>query len=434
VWTNWSRELVCRPADRPRPVNTAEVADLVAKAAADGRTVRPVGSGHSFTPLVLTDDVLVDLSAMDAMLHVDRAAHRVRVQAGIRLGELAERLWQRGLSPENLGDIDVQTLAGALSTGTHGTGAELANLASQVEAVQLVDGRGQVHELVRGRDGDTFLAAIVGLGAVGIVTEVTLRVLPAYTLRGVDLSEPLDDVLDRFHERAGAHRHFEAYAFPYSATAWTRTNDVVALPPRPRHPVRAWVDDRLLTTYALEGVCRVGGRARSAIPAINRLTSRLAGGSTRVDAAHRIFASPRDVRFTEMELSLPRADGVAFVREVLEVIERERFPVVFPIEMRTTAGDDALLSTSHGRDSMYVAVHNHVGLPFEEYFAAVWELAERYETRPHWGKRHPATAEQLRRRYPAWERFAAVRSSLDPDRVFVNDHLATVLGASRSTR
>jgi L-gulono-1,4-lactone dehydrogenase len=427
VWRNWSGELACTPVRVERPVNTMEVTTAIERAAAEGRRVRPVGAGHSFTPLATTDEVMLELSAMDALLHVDRDRRRVRVQAGIRLGTLAEQLVRRGLALENLGDIDVQTLAGAMATGTHGTGAELGNLSSQVEAVQLVDGHGQLHELTA-RDGDRFLAARVGLGALGVVTEVTLRTLPAYTLRGEDRVEPIDHVLDTFHDRAARHRHFELFAFPYSDRVLTRTNEQVQASPQPRSSSRAWVQDRLVTTYGLEVVSRAGRRVPAAIPRLNRLVSRLGGSPPRVDHAHRIFASPREVRFTEMELALPRAEATGFVRGVLELIERERFPVNFPIEVRTAAGDDALLSTAHQRDSCYVAVHNFVGLPADDYFAAVWALAEPHEPRPHWGKRHPATADDLAARYPGWARFAAVRTQLDPDRRFSNDHLDRVLG------
>jgi L-gulono-1,4-lactone dehydrogenase len=426
-WRNWSGELRCDPVRIEQPVNTSEVVAAVQRAAAEGRRVRPVGAGHSFTPVAITDEVMLDLSTMDALVHVDRQRCTVRVQAGIRLGALADQLVRRGLAFENLGDIDVQTLAGAMATATHGTGAELGNLSSQVEAIELVDGAGEVHELTAG-DGDRFLAARVGLGALGVVTEVTLRVLPAYTLRGEDRVEPLDAVLDGFHRRAAAHRHFEAYAFPYSDRALTRTNDVVPSAPQPRSATRTWMQDRLLTTYGLEAISRIGRRFPATIPRLNRLISNLGGSAPRIDHAHRIFVSPRDVRFTEMELALPRDAAVGFVREVLALIERERFPVNLPIEIRTVAGDDALLSTAHDRDSCYVAVHNFVGLPSDRYFQAVWELAQRHDPRPHWGKRHPATFELLATRYPAWDRFARVRADLDPERRFANDHLERVLG------
>jgi L-gulono-1,4-lactone dehydrogenase len=425
MWENWSRELSWRPVKTARPVGTLGVAEVVADASRQGMRVRPVGAGHSFTPLAVTDDVLIDLGAMNQILEVDADRGRVRVQAGIRLGELAEALAHRGLAMENLGDIDRQTLAGAVGTGTHGTGEALGNLSTQVVSVRLVDGDGEVHEIA---EGDRLRAVRVGLGALGVITEITLRVVPAFTLRGHDRTEPLDDVLDAFDERAASHRHFELFAFPYRDRAITRTNDVVDEPPRPPTAARAWYEDRLMTTHALGAVSRMGRRVNATVPRLNRLVTRLAGERTRIDAAHRIFASARDVRFTEMELAVPRAAGVALVREVLELVERERLAVNFPVEVRTAAADDALLSPAHERDSVYVAVHAFVGMTYAEYFDGVWELAQRHGARPHWGKRHPATAVDLRPLYPRWDDFQAVRAELDPSGTFTTRYIERVLG------
>jgi L-gulono-1,4-lactone dehydrogenase len=425
MWENWSRELTWTPAKAARPVGTLGVAETVADASRRGLRVRPVGAGHSFTPLAVTDDVLIDLGGMDQILEVDAPRGRVRVQAGIRLGALADALARRGLAMENLGDIDRQTLAGAIGTGTHGTGEALGNLSTQVVAARLVDGEGEVHEI---SDGDRLRAVRVGLGALGVITELTLRVVPAFTLRGHDRTEPLEEVLDDFDERAGAHRHFELFAFPYSDRAITRTNDVVDEPPQPPSAARAWYEDRLMTTHALGAVCRVGRRVNATVPRLNRLVTRLAGERTRIDAAHRIFASARDVRFTEMELAVPRAAGVTLVREVLELVERERLAVNFPVEVRTAAADDALLSPAHERDSVYVAVHAFAGMPFAEYFDGVWELARRHDARPHWGKRHPATAADLRALYPRWDDFQSVRAELDPHGTFTTRYMERILG------
>lgn len=427
MWRNWSRELTCAPRELLRPASTPQVVTAVRYAAEHGRRIRPVGAGHSFSALAVTDEAMLDLSAMDALLDVDRDAGLVRVQAGIRLGALAEALLGHGLAPENLGDIDVQTLAGAISTGTHGTGAMLGNLSSQVVGLRLVDGCGEVHDLDEG-DTEVLRAARVGLGALGVVTEVTLRVLPAYTLRGHDRVEPLDEVLATFDERSARHRHLDVYVFPYSRNALTRTNDVVDGPARPPSRARRWFEDRLLTTYAFGAVTRLGRAVPAAIPSLNRVTSRLAGAAPRIDAAHRIFASARDVRFTEMELAVPREHGVALVRDILGFITSERLPVSFPIEVRSVASDDALLSPAAGRDSVYIAVHNAVGLPVADYLAGVWALAQRYAPRPHWGKRHPATADDLAPRYPGWGSFRAVRARMDPDGRFRNSHLDEVLG------
>ncbi len=431
-WRNWSGELSCTPERLARPSGTEGVVTAVRQAAAEGRRVRPVGSGHSFTPLAVTDEVMLDLSACDRILHVDRERHRVRVGAGIRLRDLAEALASRGLAMENLGDIDRQTLAGATATGTHGTGPDFGNLSTQIRSLRLVDGLGQIHDLGPDTDGDgggeQLLAARIGLGALGVVTEIELEVVDAFVLRGHDNTEPLTRVMDEFEQRVAAHRHFEFYAFPYSDRALTRTNDPVDGPPRPPGPLASWLTERLLTTYALEGISRIGRRVPSAIPRLNRFVARAAGEHVRVDASHRVFASARDVRFTEMELSVPRAAGMELLGEILDLIERERFPVNFPIEVRTAAGDDNLLSPAHGRDATYIAVHNFVGLPYREYFDAVWELARRHDARPHWGKRHPATAADLQALYPRWDDFARVRSELDPEGRFANDHLDRVLG------
>lgn len=429
-WRNWSRELTASPARTVRPGGTHGVVDAIRRAAAEGRAVRPVGSGHSFTPLATTDDVMLDLSACDRVLRVDPQRRRMRVQAGIRLGALCEALDHHGLAMENLGDIDRQTLAGATATGTHGTGAAFGNLATRIHALHLVDGRGESHEI--GPDDERLPAARINLGALGVVTEIELEGVDAFTLRGHDRTEPLATVMAEFPERVAAHRHFELYAFPYSDRALTRTNDVVDGPPRPPGPVAAWLTDRLLTTHALEAVSRLGRRAPAAIPRLNRVVSRAAGEQVRVDASHRVLASERDVRFTEMELCVPREAGMPLLGEILDLVERERLPVNLPIEVRTAAGDANWLSPAHERDATYIAVHNFVGLPHREYFAGVWELARRHGARPHWGKRHPATAADLAGLYPRWEDFARVRAELDPDGRFANDHIEDVLGPVRS--
>jgi L-gulono-1,4-lactone dehydrogenase len=257
-------------------------------------------------------------------------------------------------------------------------------------------------------------------------------VLPAYTLRGHDRFEPLGEVLENFDGRVASHRHFDLYVWPYSDRALTRTNDPVDGPPRPPSRAAAWVDDRLLATHALHALMRIGRRVPRAIPRVSRLITRIGGETVRVDAAHRVFASARDVRFTEMELCVPRDAGLTLLGEILELIERERLPVNFPIEVRTVAADDAWLSPAHERDAAYIAVHNFVGLPYEAYFAGVWELARRHGARPHWGKRHPAEAADLRPLYPRWDDFAGVRAELDPDGRFANDHLDRVLGPVRT--
>jgi L-gulono-1,4-lactone dehydrogenase len=423
VWRNWAGDQSCLPAAIERPTSTAEVVAAVRRAATAGRHVRAAGSGHSFTGTALTDGTLVLLRGMDRVLDADPATGLVRVQAGITLHELSERLAGFGLALENLGDIDAQTLAGALATGTHGTGERLRNLSAAVVAMQLVTAGGEVREI---DGGDLLRAARVSVGALGIVTEVTLRCVPAFTLRGVDAPAPLGEALATLDERAGRHRHFELYVFPHARIALTRTNDVVDEPPRPRGRVRAYAEDILLTNHALHAVCLAGRTVPRAIPRLNRFATRAAGSSVRVDRSDRIFASPRLVRFTEMEHALPRP---ALPDALLAIKARaERHPVNFPIEVRFVAGDDALLSPACERDTAYVAVHAFRGMPWEPYFRAVEEIADAHGGRPHWGKRHFQTAATLAPRYPGWERFAAARAELDPGGLFTNAYTDRIFG------
>lgn len=371
---------------------------------------------------------MLDLGAMTDVLDVDRAGGLVRVQAGITIHELSRRLDALGLAMENLGDIDVQSIAGAVSTATHGTGARLRNISSQVHELTLVLADGSTLACSPERDAETFRAARVGVGALGAIAEVTLRCVPAFTLRGVDAPAPLEDALERFEELALANDHFEFFVFPHARTALTRTNNRTDEPPRPRGRAAAYLNDVLLTNHAFGLFCRAGRRMPARIPQLNRVVTRLAGRSLRVERSASIFASPRLVRFTEMEYALPRERTVEAVRAVMELVPRRGFAVPFPIEVRTVAADDAFISTAGGRDSGFVAVHMFEGMEWEPYFRAVEEIMDGLEGRPHWGKRHFQTAATLRERYPQWERFQAVRARLDPHGRFANAWTERVLG------
>jgi L-gulonolactone oxidase len=390
--------------------------------------VRVSGSGHSFGDIVATDGVLLGLERMSDVLEVDRASALVRVGGGITIRRLNQRLAEHGLALENLGDIDAQSIAGAISTATHGTGERLRNISSQVLALTLVLADGSVLECSEDRDPEVFRAARVGLGALGVIAEVTLRCVQAFRLHGVDASAPLEQTLERFQELSSANDHFEFYVFPHTRTALTRTNNRTESPARPRGRSSAYANEVLLTNHAFECFCKLGRRVPSQIPRINRLLTILAGSSSRVDRSDRIFVSPRLVRFTEMEYALPLERTIEAVRGVLELVRREGFAVPFPIEVRTVAGDDALISTAADRDSGYVAVHMYRGMVFEPYFRAVEALMSDLDGRPHWGKRHFQSAATLRPRYPNWERFQAVRRRLDPHGRFTNAHIERVLG------
>ena len=392
--------------------------------------MRVAGAGHSFTDAVLTDGTLLSLERMGRVLDADPATGLVRVEAGITLHELNRALWELGLALENLGDIDVQSVAGATATGTHGTGARLRNLSAAIESVELVTADGSTVECDEAGDPDDWRAARVSLGALGVVTAVTLRAVPAFTLEGVDSSLPLEEALGRLGELVDGNDHFEFFTFPHSGLALTRTNNRVEGPPQPRSRGREWIDDVLVRNHFFGACCRVGRAQPRLIPRINRAIARASGTSRRVDRCYAIFASPRRVRFTEMEYAIPRARAADAVRAVRAVSDEGRFDVCFPIEVRFVARDDALLSPARGRDTCYIAVHSYEGMEWEPYFRAVEGVMDGFEGRPHWGKRHFQTAGTLAERYPEWDRFAAVRARLDPGGLFANSYVQRVLGSA----
>jgi L-gulono-1,4-lactone dehydrogenase len=416
-WSNWAGDQVCAPASRVEPGSEDELLAAIHGAP----RVRAAGSGHSFTDIALTDGLQVSLRRMDRVLSVDGPL--VRVQGGIRLRELGRELAARGLAMENLGDVDAQTLAGALATGTHGTGVGFRNLSSQVEGMRLVTAAGPVDV-----SGDDLRAARVSLGALGVATEITLRCQPAYTLRRTDERRALDETLERLEELAMARERFEFFSFPYSRWALWRTTERTDEEPSPPGRVARFVEDIVVENGAFGAFCRAGRLVPGLAPRIARGLGALASGATRVDRSHRIYANPRLVRFTEMEYAIPRAAGAEAVRAVFDLIERRRLPILFPIEVRFGAPDDAFLSPGAGRDSCYIAVHQYRGMEFETYFRAVEAIMRSYDGRPHWGKRHYRSAGDLAALYPDWDRFLAVRERLDPGRVFTNDYVDRVLG------
>ena len=430
-WRNWTGDQVCKPAAFERPGSVAEVADALTRARARGEKARVVGSGHSFTDAALTDGTMLSLERMDRLLDVDETTGSVKVEAGITLHALNERLARHGRALENLGDIDVQSLAGAISTGTHGTGGRYRNISASIRAVELTLADGSTVECSEGSDEAAWRAARVGLGALGVITAVTLDTVPAFTLHGFDETKPLEAVFEELDASIDSNEHFEFYTFPYSPLALTRTNNRVDEAPRPRSATSAWLHDVVLVNYVFGTVCRTGRRVPALIPALNRMTARLAGSSERVDASYRIFSSPRLVRFTESEYAIPRAHAVEAVRAIHAAIEHFGLDVPFPLEVRFAAPDDAYLSPAHGRDTCYIAAHMFQGMEWRPYFRTFRAIMSELGGRPHWGKRHFESEETLTPLYPGWSAFAEVRNRLDPGGVFDNAYTRRVLGPVR---
>jgi FAD-linked oxidoreductase len=386
-----------------------------------------VGSGHSFTDAACTDGSLVMLDRYARVLSVDHASRRATVQAGITIADLNRSLAAEGLALENLGDIAYQTIAGAVSTSTHGTGVKLGGIAQQIVALELVTADGSVRSCSRNEDPDLFDAARVGVGALGILSTVTLQCVPAFRLHALEEPMKLDHVLECLDEYVDGNEHFEFFYVPHTRSVLTKRNNRTDAPVDGMPRWRELYEKVLIDNVGFGFAQRVGRvRPQWYRPIMRRLPS--TGRSDYVKPSHSTFASPRFVHFYEMEYSVPRSACADLLREVKAWIDASGEQITFPIEVRFTAGDDVWLSTAQGRESCYIAVHVYRGRPYERYFRAVESIMDQVDGRPHWGKLHFQTAETLRPRYERWDDWQAVRHRVDPDGRFANAYTDRVFG------
>ncbi|WP_328340782.1 D-arabinono-1,4-lactone oxidase [Micromonospora sp. NBC_00421] len=428
AWSNWAGNQHSVATAILRPTTVEDIAEAVLDVAGAGERIRVVGSGHSFTPIALSDGRRMELSALRTEVRVDRDARLVTVPAGTTLRALNALLAGHGLAMPNLGDIDAQTIAGAISTGTHGTGAAYGCLSTFVEALTMVTGTGEVLHCSAREHPEIFAAARVGLGALGVLVDVTLRCVDAFTLRAHERPAPLDEVLGDLPGLVGRHDHVEFYWFPYTDRVQVKTNDRVPADDRPLPRWRGWLDDDFLANTVFAGACRLGRAVPALAPAISAVSARALTERTYTGRSDTVFCTPRRVRFVEMEYGIPRAALPQALAELRRIVDRLPFKVLFPVEVRFTAADDIWLSHGYGRDSAYLAVHQYVGMPHEPYFRAFEEVAAGLGGRPHWGKLHYRDAASLATAYPRFADFQDLRARLDPGRVLTNPHLDHILG------
>ncbi|WP_300265565.1 D-arabinono-1,4-lactone oxidase [Microbacterium sp.] len=430
TWQNWARSAHTRPARVERPRTPEGVQRAVQAAIAHNLPIKAVGAGHSFTGIAVAPGVLLELDDMQGVASVDLARSRVTFLAGTRLHRIPRLLAPYGLAMQNLGDIDRQSIAGAISTGTHGTGVEFGGLATQVVAVTLITGEGEFLTISDTENAEMLPAVALGLGALGLIVEVTVQCVPAFVMHAIDEPMPLDEVIQTLDERATASDHFEFYWFPHTEVALTKRQ--TRLPESaPRHPLPRfgrWVDESLLSNGVYRMVCATGKVIPAVTPPLNRLAVQLTGDREYTDRSHRVFTQSRTVRFREMEYALPIENVAAAFRAIQEKVSERRWRIEFPVEVRFAAADDRWLSTAHGRTSGYIAVHRYWRADPTEYFEAVEQICLEHGGRPHWGKLHTLHAAQLRERYPRFDDFVSLRDSLDPQRRFTNRYLERVLG------
>ncbi len=440
AWHNWAGNVTARPRRVASPGSAAEVAAEVRRAAEDGQTIRMTGSGHSFTPAAVADGVLLRPDRLTAIRSVDPAAGTVTVEAGCPLHVLNAELLARGLSLANMGDIQVQTVAGATQTGTHGTGRDVGGMAAQIAGLELVLADGRIVTCsadspdggLTGPDGapaSLLDAARVGLGALGIVTSVTFRVVPAFLLEAREEPMSWTQVMSHIDELTADNEHFEFYWFPHSEGCLTKRNNRTDGPARPLPRWRYLLDDEFLSNSVFGLTNQLGRLAPATIPTINSVAAKALGSRTYADAAYRVFTSPRRVRFKEEEYAIPRAALSDVLAEVRSLFQRRDWRISFPIEVRVTPSEDVWLSTAYGRDSAYIAIHVFHSAPHEQYFDDVEALMTSVGGRPHWGKMHTRDADYLLGAYPRMSEFVALRDHLDADRRFGNAYLRQVLGS-----
>ena len=427
TWTNWAGNQSSRPQWINEPASESDVADIVARAAKSQRTVKAVGAGHSFTSTALTNGHLLNMKHLNKIIDVDRANSQVTVEAGIHISELNEQLFELGLAMPNLGDIAYQTISGAISTSTHGTGAKISGIAGQVAAMRLVNGQGEIIDINSQQNPELLNVARVGVGALGIVTQVTLNVVPAFRLIAVEGAQKLDALIENLDELVDSNEHFEFFWIPHTRWALTkrnnRTTDPVHIPSR----AKQWFSKTFLENYAFGAVCALGRMKPNLIP---RLATALpsSGQTEIVDESFRIFASERIVKFVEMEYAIPREFCGEVLQRIRKMIDDKGHLVSFPVEVRFTASDSIALSTATGRETAYIAVHMYKGMAYEPYFRDVADIMSDYEGRPHWGKMHFLTQSELSKLYPKWDEFLAARDQLDPSRTFANAYTEQVFG------
>jgi L-gulono-1,4-lactone dehydrogenase len=425
---NWAKNQACIPVQIKQPASTAEVCSVIASASAAGQRVKVIGAGHSFTATAMTNGVLLSLERMDKVLDLDVARRRVTVQAGITLKALGDHLAAAGLAMPNLGDINVQSVAGAINTATHGTGIALGNLASTVVGLEIVDGHGHTVRCDESAEPELLRIARVGIGALGVITEATIQCVPAFNLHAHETVETLDDLLVDLDGFAHSADHAEFFWMPGSRRCQVKRNNRTDEPVRPPSKVAYVRDKYIAENFGFDLVCRIGRRFPSFAPKVAKIVA--AGVSERdlVDRSDKVFASPRLVKFVEMEYGVSIEHLPEAISRVRALTTTLSFPTLFPIEVRVSAADEIPLSTGYGRTNGWIAVHQYRGAPYESYFQGVEQIMNDYDGRPHWGKLHFQSANTLRHRYPEWDAFIKVRDRLDPDRTFQNDYLARVLG------
>ena len=426
-WSNWAGNQQVDNISLFKPRTEEEIQRVVQLAILKNIRVKAVGSGHSFTAIALSEELIIDLSNYDAVIAIDKLAKTVTVQSGIQLSELNMILQNNGLAMQNLGDIAYQTIAGSISTSTHGTGVKFTGIANQVLALRIVLADSSIVDCSATSNSELFHCARVGLGALGVISTVTLQLVSAFNLAVIEQPMRVDELLENLDHHIESNDHFEFFWVPHTGWALTKRNNRTLEPAEPMGKMSHWYSKTFMENYAFGAVCMLGRARPSLIPKLAKALP-ASGKNMYSDASFKVFTSKRIVKFYEMEYAIPREACAEALNRVRRLVKDSGFFLNFPVEVRFTAPDEIPLSTASNRESAYIAVHIYKGMDFVPYFKAVESIMNSYQGRPHWGKLHFQNSETLAPRYPKWQIFKTVRDQVDPKRVFSNAYLETVLG------
>lgn len=426
-WSNWAGNVACVAEHIFYPRTEADIIEVIQLAAREGKQIRVVGEGHSFSPLIATDCFILSLTYMTGIIDVDKDNLQATAWAGTSINKANAALFKFGVAMINLGDIDVQSLAGATATGTHGTGTAFGNVSTEIVAFTIVTADGRILNCSKDENARLFAAGRVSLGALGVITKITFNVVEAYKLEYKSSANDFYETLDALEAYNQKNRNFEFYYFPYSNQLQLKESNVTDKPIK-HNKILAHINDVFLENTVMKLVCKVGVTFPSLTKTLGRWMAKAVPKGVTIDYSHEIYATVRDVRFKEMEYNIPIEHFKTCIRAFKDLLEEKEYEVFFPVECRFVKGDDIWLSPAYGRDSAYIAVHVPAAAEHNPYFKEMEALFMRYDGRPHWGKMHTRTAESLSATYEKWDDFLALRAELDPNELFLNPHLKKVFG------
>jgi L-gulonolactone oxidase len=421
-WSNWSNRVKCHPSKLYQPSSESEIINLVSQANANSTSLRVAGSGHSFTELVPSREWLMNLKNYTGLTSINVKKGTATFRAGTQLSEVTESLFKKGFALENMGDIDKQSLAGALSTGTHGTGINFGVMSTQLTTINIVTPSRSLVQCTPDTNPELFKAAQVSLGSLGILTELTLELEPVYYLTEEFTKLPLETCLELIEELRANNRHFEFFWFPGTDTAIVKTLNKTS----ERNDLPDWTVGDIIENGLFDILCRIGNQVPAGVKWMNQLAAKGFSTSGRTGPGHRVFSSVRSVRFNEMEYGVPAPEGPSVIRDLRELINRKHRGVQFPVEYRYVQGDDIFLSPANGMDRAFIAVHKFHKKSYKSFFRDCESIFTQYRGRPHWGKIHFRNAQELKNLYPEWDRFQSIRKTLDPKGILMNDHLRKI--------